>query len=59
MPSMDRTVFQIYNTLKNSLQGDLLMLDIGTKAPDFTLPDKDGNLITLSDYLGKKVILYF
>ena len=35
------------------------MLDIGTKAPDFTLPDKDGNLITLSDYLGKKVILYF
>ena len=35
------------------------MLDIGTKAPDFTLPDKDGKLITLSDYLGKKVILYF
>ncbi len=35
------------------------MLDIGIKAPDFTLPDKDGNLITLSDYLGKKVILYF
>ena len=56
---MDKTVFRIYNTLKNSLQGDLPMLDIGTKAPDFTLPDKDGNLITLSDYLGKKVILYF
>ena len=56
---MDKTVSRIYNTLKNSLQGDLPMLDIGTKAPDFTLPDKDGNLITLSDYLGKKVILYF
>ena len=35
------------------------MLEKGTKAPDFTLPDKDGNLVTLSDFLGKKVILYF
>ncbi len=35
------------------------MLEIGTKAPDFTLPDKDGNLVSLSDFLGKKVVLYF
>ena len=35
------------------------MLEIGIKAPDFTLPDKDGNMISLSDFLGKKVILYF
>lgn len=35
------------------------MLEIGTKAPDFTLSDKDGNQITLSDFLGKKVVLYF
>lgn len=35
------------------------MLEVNTKAPDFTLPDKDGNSITLSDYLGKKVVLYF
>ena len=35
------------------------MLEIGTKAPDFTLPDKDGNLVSLSQFLGKKVILYF
>ena len=35
------------------------MLEIGMKAPDFTLPDQDGNLHTLSDYRGKKVILYF
>mgnify|MGYP002513470827 CR=1 FL=1 len=54
MPSMDKTVFRIYNTLKNSLQGDLPMLDIGTKAPDFTLPDKEGNMVSLSDFLGKK-----
>lgn len=35
------------------------MLEIGTKAPDFTLPDQNGNMITLSNFLGKKVILYF
>ncbi len=35
------------------------MLNIGMKAPDFTLADKNGNQISLSDFLGKKVILYF
>ena len=35
------------------------MLEIGTKAPDFTLPDKDGNPVSLSDFAGKKVVLYF
>ena len=35
------------------------MLEIGMKAPDFTLPDKDGNKVSLSDFLGKKVVLYF
>ena len=35
------------------------MLNIGDKAPNFTLPDKDGNNISLSDFLGKKVVLYF
>lgn len=35
------------------------MLKVGTKAPEFTLPDKDGNLISLSDFAGKKVVLYF
>jgi len=35
------------------------MLEIGTKAPDFTLPDQDGNMHFLSEYRGKKVILYF
>ena len=35
------------------------MLEVGTKAPDFTLPDQNGEMHTLSDYLGKKVILYF
>ncbi|MBQ7052975.1 MAG: thioredoxin-dependent thiol peroxidase [Clostridia bacterium] len=35
------------------------MLEIGAKAPDFTLIDKDGNSISLSDFAGKKVVLYF
>lgn len=35
------------------------MLKIGDKAPLFTLPDKDGNAVSLSDFLGKKVVLYF
>ena len=35
------------------------MLETGTKAPGFTLPDKDGNEISLEDFKGKKVILYF
>ena len=36
-----------------------MLLEQGTKAPDFTLADKDGNTVSLSDFLGKKVVLYF
>lgn len=36
-----------------------MMLEVGMKAPLFTLPDKNGNLVSLSDFLGKKVVLYF
>ena len=35
------------------------MLEIGTKAPNFTLKDKSGNDVSLSDFLGKRVVLYF
>ena len=35
------------------------MLEIGTKAPAFSLPDQNGDMHTLEDYKGKKVILYF
>ena len=34
------------------------MLETGMKAPDFSLPDKDGNTVRLSDFQGKKVVLY-
>ena len=35
------------------------MLEVGMKAPDFTLPDKDGKPVSLSDFAGKRVVLYF
>lgn len=35
------------------------MLEVNTKAPDFALQDKDGNIVRLADFLGKKVVLYF
>ena len=35
------------------------MLEAGVKAPDFELPDQNGKIHRLSDYTGKKVILYF
>ena len=35
------------------------MLEVGTKAPEFTLPDQNGEMKSLSDYRGKKVVLYF
>ncbi len=35
------------------------MLELNDKAPNFTLPDKDGKQVSLSDFLGKKVVLYF
>jgi peroxiredoxin Q/BCP len=34
-------------------------IEVGKKAPAFTLPDSDGNKVSLKDYMGEKVILYF
>ena len=33
--------------------------EVGTKAPGFTLPDAEGNLVSLADFAGKRVVLYF
>lgn len=35
------------------------LLEAGAKAPEFTLPDGEGNAVSLSDFAGKKVVLYF
>lgn len=35
------------------------MLEVGTKAPEFTLPDQNGAMRSLSDWRGQKVVLYF
>ena len=35
------------------------MLQIGDKAPDFTLPDADNNSVSLSNFIGKKIVLWF
>ena len=36
-----------------------MMLEIGSQAPDFTLPDQNGEPISLSDFRGQTVVLYF
>lgn len=35
------------------------MIDTGTPAPDFTLPDQDGHDVALADLVGRPVVLYF
>ena len=37
----------------------MALLEAGTPAPDLSLPDKDGNTVTLSSFRGSKVVLYF
>ena len=41
------------------MAAESLLRFLGTKAPDFNLPDQNGNMHSLSEYKGKKLILYF
>ena len=36
-----------------------MLLEVGTRAPEFTLPDQEGRSVSLSDFAGKRVVLYF
>jgi peroxiredoxin Q/BCP len=36
-----------------------MALEVGRKAPDFALPDEDGNVVRLSDLEGKRVVVFF
>ena len=49
----------LFKQLDFPIPVDIDMLEVGTKAPDFTLSDKEGNGISLSDFIGKKVVVYF
>ena len=55
MSSIKKTLPEIESDIYWRLQ----MLETGTKEPDFELPDQNGKMHKLSDYAGKKVILYF
>jgi peroxiredoxin Q/BCP len=35
------------------------MVDVGQPAPEFTLPDQDGTPVSLSDFRGQRVVVYF
>lgn len=37
----------------------IIILDTNTKAPDFSLPDQDGEMRSLKDFRGKNIVLYF
>ena len=54
------SVFLVVLVLAFSALSQAAPLNVGDKAPDFTLPDQNGNKVKLSDYLGKKnVVLAF
>ena len=53
------TFYMLYYLYSNLIKGRINMLEVGMKAPQFALPDRNGNMVSLSDYLGKKVVLYF
>lgn len=36
-----------------------MALEVGRKAPDFALPDEDGNVVKLSSFKGKRVVVFF
>ena len=44
---------------KHLIGGFIMLLEVGTLAPDFSLPDQNGEMHSLKDYRGQKVILYF
>ena len=48
-----------YNRSIPKSKGGIIMLEAGNKAPSFTLTDKDGREVSLGDFKGKKVVLYF
>lgn len=50
---------KVYNYRTDRTGENNIMIELGMKAPEFTLPDENGNEISLSDFSGKKVVLFF
>lgn len=50
---------RIFGIITKKRKGVVAMLQVGTKAPDFLLPDQNGQTHSLKEYEGKKLILYF
>jgi thioredoxin-dependent peroxiredoxin len=53
------SMLAIVSVFANSLAAGGTMPKVGTKAPDFSMPDQAGKIHKLSDYLGQKIVLYF
>ncbi len=60
MPRILRAVFAALFALSMAAAGQAAELKVGDKAPDFTLPDQNGNKVHLAEFQGKKnVVLAF
>ena len=55
----EKAAAKVKNPAADASESMPILLQAGMQAPDFALPDQDGNLVRLSDFLGKPVVLYF
>jgi peroxiredoxin Q/BCP len=51
--------FVVSGAARHSLEEVDLMLKIGQKAPEFTLPSEEGKEVSLKDFLGRRVLIFF
>jgi hypothetical protein len=57
--SLQAAVWGMAARLESLRRGEVRMLEVGEKAPDFTVQDHTGKIQKLSDYRGKSVVLWF
>jgi thioredoxin-dependent peroxiredoxin len=51
--------YEILTAIKESTVSEKVTLKVGDLAPDFALPDENGKIVRLSDYIGKRTVIYF
>ena len=68
LDSIDELILYLLSIFNNSrdsvyesslVREEMNMIEVGMMAPDFVLPNAEGEEVRLSDYRGKKVVLYF